>query len=92
MLFDSTNDKRGIIEGYFSLEEAAGKFSFRLKYLSAMAEKGKLKAFKVSDCWYTSENWINEHKKIIVGLIDKEIDQSKEHLRHLQKWVRKLTK
>ena len=74
---------------YFSLEEAASRFSFTLKYLANMVAKGKLKAFKVSDSWFTSEAWIAEHKKEVVNLIDKEIEHSRDSLKHLQKWVRR---
>lgn len=90
MLFNYVDDKGKIDKDYFSLEEAAEKFSFQLKYLINMALKGKLKAFKVNDIWYTSELWIHEHKREVVNLIDKEIGQSREHLKHLQKWVRSL--
>jgi len=89
MLF-SHEDNTHPGEGYFSLEEATKKVSFNLKYLVNMAIKGKLKAFKAGDLWYTSEVWINEHKKNIINLIDYEIEQSREQLKHLQKWVRRL--
>ncbi|MFA6918928.1 MAG: hypothetical protein WC244_02320 [Patescibacteria group bacterium] len=88
MLFNYTDDKSEIGKDYFSLEEAAKKFSFTLKYLMNMVSKGKLKAFKIHDVWYTSEAWIHEHKREVVNLIDHEIEHSREYLKHLQKWVR----
>ncbi len=90
MLFDHKDDDFYLGEGYFPLEKTPEKFLFNFKYLLNMATKGKLKAFKVGDIWYTSEVWINEHKKNIINLIDHEIGQSRESLKRLQKWVRRL--
>lgn len=88
----NNEDKNKIImggEAFISLAEAAVKFAFTFKYLSSMAQKGKLKVFKSGDIWYTSERWIADHKKGLVDLLEKEIKDSEHGLDHLNKWVRK---
>jgi len=77
---------------FLSLGAAADKFVFNLKYLTSMVQKGKLKAFKMGDVWYTCEKWINDHKKQVVDLIDKEIREQEYKLGHFRKWVRKTFK
>lgn len=76
-------------EAFISLAEAATKFAFTYKYLSSMAQKGKLKVFKSGDVWYTCEKWILDHKKGIIDLLEKEIKDSEHGFDHLRKWVRK---
>jgi hypothetical protein len=79
-------------EDFFSLEAAAKRFVFGLRYLSLMVRRGRLKAFKMGDYWYTCEKWINDHKKHIGGLIEREIKDQEHNLGHLRKWVRKTFK
>lgn len=76
-------------EIYFILEEAQKRCSLGLDYLSKMARRGKLKAFKMEGAWYTCERWIEEHKRHIAKHIDHEIAHQEDNLKHLRKWVRK---
>lgn len=71
---------------YLTLSKLAQESSYRVDFLAAEINAGRLKSFKMGDDWLTTNEWFEDYKKQVRQQVESELEQEEDTPR-LDKWI-----